>query len=417
MRDHWSTDDYDREDSHYRERSRRDRWQTSPVALDRRREADPGLRIKGTAKPDPRIDLSRTTDRGGKPSRTLVERRSSPPSQRQDHRERAEKRSARPSRGNLVDNHQGKHGADSRTEIERNNRSRELFSHKIERRRARSPVLPTDTDKVFRDRRDKVLTPPRSPRVDHHFTHGDSLNRPPLDSYVPFARNRRSRTPIRDEYRPTVRRRSRSRSKLGKFPRRDYSPSSARERSPRRPPIRNKRGLETGIHRRASLSRRASESRSPIGRRRKRSPEPVREKDPRTYKRRKLSRSPYDEDRAQAKAERMQQSTRPIQTIEDSRPSSPPRRTPNYGPEGQLPPNAFPMRAMHGGDHRRPPPPHVDTRHQYNTSPQWTPVSSHHGSPHSASPYGRGNWGGQTPQYHGQPPYVIQWGRCTSADC
>ncbi|KAG8529788.1 uncharacterized protein KY384_005269 [Bacidia gigantensis] len=39
-------------------------------------------------------------------------------------------------------------------------------------------------------------------------------------------------------------------------------------------------------------------------------------------------------------------------------------------------------------------PPRVDTRLQYSSSPQWTPTSSHHGSPHSASPYGpnRGGW-------------------------
>ncbi|KAI4203557.1 MAG: hypothetical protein LQ350_001747 [Teloschistes chrysophthalmus] len=61
------------------------------------------------------------------------------------------------------------------------------------------------------------------------------------------------------------------------------------------------------------------------------------------------------------------------------------------------------MRASHGPS--RPGPLQLNTQHPHSTSPQWTPTSSHHGSPHSASPYshGRGGWPGQPQQYHGQP--------------
>ena len=110
----------------------------------------------------------------------------------------------------------------------------------------------------------------------------------------------------------------------------------------------------------------------------------------------------YIEDR------RMQQSTRPIQSIldEPSRQPSPPRPIPSFDDAGGSTDSQireqFPLHGMKAADihpsHRRVPT-HIDTRQQYASSPQYmTPTSSHHASPpHSGSPYsqGRGGWGGQ----------------------
>ena len=112
--------------------------------------------------------------------------------------------------------------------------------------------------------------------------------------------------------------------------------------------------------------------------------------------------------------QRMQQSTRPIQSIldEPSRQPSPPRPIPSFddtsGSTDSQIREQFPLHGMKATDmhpsHRRIPT-HIDTRQQYASSPQYmTPTSSHHASPpHSASPYsqGRGGWGGQH--------YINQW--------
>lgn len=109
--------------------------------------------------------------------------------------------------------------------------------------------------------------------------------------------------------------------------------------------------------------------------------------------------------------ERRMQSTRPIQSILDEQPRrapTPPRPIPSFddgrSSAGSPMREQFPMHGMKVQDihgHRRGPP-HIDTRAHYAGSPPQyaTPTSSHHGSPHSGSPFsaGRGGWGGP-PQF------------------
>ena len=419
MRDQWRADDYRNSNSHYRDRGRRDRGQRSPAASDRSRGADAGLRIKGTAKAEPGSHPSRSTDPSRYSGRRGLHGRTSPSPQSRDRGETSIRHRRRPSAERPPDRNHKRVQEQSSVKRRRSCSSspRESIHHRDGRNRVRSPVLASRIDRGVSRRRDRAFTPPRSPRADHSSNYDEPSSRAPVDSYVPSDRHHLSRTPTRDEYRPlSVRRRSRSRSPSisRRLVRRERSPLPVVTKSTRGPSRKEWRDFEADPKRRAPHSRRPSQSRSPVGRRRKRSPLPTPEQWKHTNKRQKRSRSPYDRARIRVQAEKMQSSTRPIQSIldDDSRPPSPPRRMSNYGPEGQLPPNAFPMHSMHGGDHsRRPPPPHVDTRHQYNSSPQWTPVSSHHGSPQSASPFGhqRGGWGGQTPQYHGQPPYVVSY--------
>ena len=417
MRDQWRADDYHTDDRHYRERGRRDRRHRSPAALDHPRGGDAGLKIKGVAKPETISQPLRQTD----PDRYLgtqrSDRKSSQSPQSWDRGEVSARRRRRSptERPSGVYHHRYHEEPRVKHRRSRSRSPRESTHYRDERRRARDPPLVSRIDAGVGTRQDRAFTPPRSPRVEHSSTYDEPPTRASVDSYIPTARSHRSKTPNRDGYRPlSVVRRSRSRSpSVSSRPvRRGQSPLSAITKPSRGPSRRERRDLEIDLQRRAPRHRKPSRSRSPAGRRRKRSPLPTQEQWKYTDKRQKRSRSPYDKVRGRTQAKKMQSVTRPIQSIldDDSRPPSPPRRMSHYGPEGQVPPNALPMHAMHGGDHsRRPPPPHVDTRHQYNSSPQWTPASSHHGSPQSASPYGhpRGGWGGQTPQYHGQPQYVV----------
>lgn len=115
------------------------------------------------------------------------------------------------------------------------------------------------------------------------------------------------------------------------------------------------------------------------------------------------------------------QTSRPIQSVVDdsARSPSPFRPIPSLdnpdqthlGDSDDHMRDSFPMHGMRPSDarnSRRPTRPHVDTRQQYTTSPQYvTPTDSRHGSPLSGSPYSgnRGSWAGQQPPqpYHGQP--------------
>ncbi|KAL9102023.1 MAG: hypothetical protein Q9163_002778 [Psora crenata] len=84
-----------------------------------------------------------------------------------------------------------------------------------------------------------------------------------------------------------------------------------------------------------------------------------------------------------------------------SRTASSPRPLP-------LPADGYPLHGLKAidvhGSNRPMRPPHLDTHQQFSTSPHWTPTSSRHGSPHSASPYNqsRAGWGSQQQQSHGQ---------------
>ena len=414
MRDQWRASDEHKDDIHHGERGRRDRRQRSPAASDHRREADGGLKIKGIADPTPGVQSSRKSEARRETGGVRANRRSSQSPQKQDRAEEPTKRSGRSSVERPRDRKESHHQRYQEEFISRRRRSRSrspLGSTRLkeQRRRTRSPVYSTHTDRgVSSKRRERAHSPPRSPRVVHYSSARDdtSASRTAPDSYVPTTRRRRSRTPPRDEYRPAPPRR-RSLSPAKRHKPRERSPAPLRKRSPRRqvrqdphpdsrqPTPRSRQ--PSGDRRNTSYSKRKSDLL------------PTREETRQASKRHKRSHSPYDRDRSRVSGRRMQSSGRPIQSIldDDSRPPSPPRRIPSFDTEYHgvaSGVNSYPIQDTS----RRPP--HIDTRQGYTPSPQWTPVASHHGSPHSASPYGqsRGGWGGQTPQYQGQPGYVLQ---------
>ena len=406
MRDQRRAHDEYQDDIQDRERGRRDRRQRSTAASDHRREADSGLRIKGIAdstsksQPSSKIALRRGADR------PRVDPRVNQSSFRPERTEGPAERPRKPSVERPLERHRHRDKDESVTK-RRRSRSRsplDSIGYRDERRRTRSPVFSSRTDRGVSNRRSgrPLSPPPRSPRVDHYSSARDdtSASRTAFDSYVPSNRRRRSRTPIRDEYRPAPVRR-RSPSPVRQRNPRDYSPAASRQYSPPRP---SRRGYGLDLTQRPPRSRQPSQSRPEApSLKRKSDPLPSQEEERRGSKRYKRSPSPYERDIFSTERRKMQSSGRPFQPIShnESRPHSPPRRIPSF--EAQYPsttagPGSYPT---HETSRR---PPHIDTRHGYTPSPQWTPVASHQGSPHSASPYGhgRGGWGGQTPQYQGQ---------------
>jgi CTD kinase subunit alpha len=320
---------------------------------------------------------------------------------REDKRDRGRARSPSPKPRPQLDSHPTKRVRNPLEEkIERaQKRERDEISGppQPKRRRTRSPSpshshrlsKPKRRDSRSRDRSDRIersgrpveraFSPRRSPHRESRTDRG--LELPATDSYVPSTRRRRSRTPPpRKERRSSPVRRSRS-PKPRLDVRRGRERSRERERKPSPLP----------------KSRKQVRSRSPAPK----------------------NSSPPPQKPNRKERKKMQQPTRPIQSIVGDRPASPLRPIPSFdadnGP-GPMDNNTqmreqFPMHGMRAADFQnRPPRPHLDTRQpqSYAGSPQYmTPTSSHHGSPQSGSPYsgGRGGWGGQ-PQFHPHHGYV-----------
>ena len=407
MRDKWRADDYHRSETHHKERGRRDRQERSPPASHRREEDDAGLRIRGTAK----VDIVGRSARESRYRREGSARVAAARKQSRSPRKR--------SRGEdfarleeSVSPHRRRHQdwRDYRGEADFPNKPKRSHSRtaarepyrKEKRRRSRSPVFSARIDRGIGSRQlDRAFSPPPvSPRIDHYSSTQDKTSARPLDSYAPSGRHRSRSPAVRDEYRPRPpRRRSltpdRRHGQRERAPprHRDLSPPSKRDRSrdsyiPRKE---RDRGIET--QKSKARSREASRDRHTTVRLpRKRSPLPTQEEAKAEYNKRRRSRSPQRRVRTKEKKD-MYPSGHPMQNISN-------------GPQLH---NSAPMQQpypIHDAS-RRPPP--VDTRHPYSASPQWTPVSSQQGSPHSASPYSQGHpgWGGQQQQYQGQPAYVF----------
>ena len=402
MRDKWRADDYHREDIQHRERGRRDRQERSPAASQRRQEPDAELKIRGTAKHDTFARSSRNAASRREDTHSVAAAR---------HRSRSatgrprRDNSARPERSSSYERPRHQDRRDNRREGDlfiksRRGRSRsppgDPHHHREDRRRTRSPPNLTRTDRGVGSRGlDRAISPPfSSPRIDHYSSINEEASAR-VDSYVP-GRRRRSRSPaLRDEYRPAPPRR-RSPSPDRRHRPRERTPVRRNERSPirnrersldRYKPRKDQSFVST---RRDPPSREHSRARHHSVRpHRRRSPLPTQEEAKAEYTNRKRTRSPEDRDRSNHRRKEMYPSGHPLQNISDG--------SQNHG---QVPmQQGYPVH----DPSRRPPP--VDTRVAYSASPQWTPVSSHHVSPHSASPYSQGHvgWGGQQ-SYQG---YVV----------
>ena len=418
MRDQWRAEDDNRDSARRRDRGASDRRNISPAAPRPQRDTDVGLKIKGRAAADSApVSPSRKEKLERESSKKDVLRKSSRSPQRSRLRE--EERARRPrdtSRDRRPERPRRRDEPDT-VNTRRRSRSRsparEIFDFRDERRRPRSPIYSGRSDK-FRPnsrRRERARSPPRSSRGDYYsasYPEPSSLAGRFGDSYVPGSWRRPS-----PPARPAARRRSRSRDRRPRSRRASPAPIRRAKSSDRT----SRRGRDAAVpnqflaprsgksptthekptrHRDSSRSRSRVTSKGPTGR--KRSPSRVDQKGKRGGR------------------TKMQSSTRPIQSIlnDGSRPPSPPRRIPSFD-SGTSNPNTithqFPLHGMKASDvqHRGNRPPQLNTQHSYSASPQWTPTSSHHGSPHSASSFnpGRAGWNGQQQQYQGQQGYVL----------
>ena len=381
MRDQWRADD----DYSARPRDRAaDRRPRSSSPTRRSEHSAAGLKIKGRAADDRTGSASiqnkfeREKDRGRFGRKEIVEERSRSP-----RRVRAEDRTRDPrdtSAKRRVIRTPDRNRAAS-VKRRRRTRSRSppggIFDFREDPRRAASPYSGR-TDRGVRPssrRRERAPSLGRASRGDHY----SSANRIG-DSYVPSTRRRSpSAPPKRHQHRersPTSRR-SRSldrhprRRKVSLTPPRRLSPTS-RNRS---------RGREKDTTSSCRSQPRARHSlkarRSPI------SPPPAA-----ADKNRPRHEEPCSLNRRALKRDRSRDTE-----MQHSRTNSPPRPIPSLDSTNQhasmMSADAFPL---HGrkvsevhGPHRQMRPPHLDTRQQYSTSPQWTPTSPimvHHNLDH-----------------------------------
>ena len=426
MRDQWRAGDDHRDSTRRRHRGTDDRREISPAAP---RETDVGLKIKGIAAADSapeapsenkRLErdnaLGKDRVRGSSRSPPRRRLRDEPIQRPRDlggdrYFERPRYRDDR-DEGGL---------SDRRRTTRSRSPQREVFSFREERRRPRSPIHSgrTDTFRPSSRRRERALSPPRSNRGDcYSSTYSDLSGVAGRfgDSYVPGPRLR-SRSPppaYLNSRHSSPYKRPRSRERLPSSRRTSPERLRLKRRSP--PGRRSRKETEStaSSYRPIPRSGRLPRKHTELSRRQNHSPSQSRGESRKPGKRRRSPRSPVEREGARGGRTKMQSSTRPVQnTINDSsRPPSPPRPIPSYEPVPHNPAmitEAFPLHGMKASDvhgtHRPSRPPHLNTQQSFSTSPQWTPTSSHHNSPHSGSPFsqGRGGWGGQQQQYHGQP--------------
>ena len=423
MRDKWRVDDEQRESARRRERRTHGHREISPAAPRREKEAEVGLKIKGRANVDSApASPSRTkrAHKGEEVSRSIKRGLSPSPQRRRPRDELQSRRSWELSRDRKSERSHREFDLEPRSK-RRRTRSRsvkpEISDYRDERRRHPSPVYPSRSDRHRRRSRSRSRHRETGESSAERLSRGDyyssSYPEPTRfgDSYIPGT-HRRSSPPVRERAPP--RRHSPPSDKYQRTrnasppPRRPRSPEnfSREDRDPRgpiHPPAHRLR--ETLRTRRAPKA--SHKSSHPSSRRVSRSPS----------RRHRRSRSPFDRRESRRSRTKMQQSpTRPIQSILDDGSHHPPhyqRATSFDTSQGQS------IYAMPGtttgngrGAHRTTRPPHLNTQHSYSTSPQWTPASSHHGSPHSGSPFsqGRGGWNGQQQHYQAQARYVLLFG-------
>ena len=423
MRDQWRAEDDPRHISRRRERGTNDHRQISPAAPRKEKDSEGGLRIKGRAVADPSPgspSRNKKAHRREELEKDIRRRSSRSPNDRRARDEQRSKRPREPSRERDSERPRRRHDSD-RASKRRRTTSRSLepesSDFREDRRRPRSPVYSARID-TFRPRsrsrsrrRERPFSPHRPSRGDYYsssYPEASGLASRFADSYVPGSRRRHSPHTYKER---SSRRRSRSSDRYD-----NYRKTSPTPRRPVSPDFYSRRGRESReSHYRASPYTKGSlGKREEVRRHPEKSPGQSRPSSRRPAKRHRASRSPVEGADTRASRTKMQQSpTRPIQSVLDnsSHPPSKLQRVPSFDNvqnQSMYPNEAFSVHGMKSGDphsaHRQPRPPHLNTQHSYSTSPQWTPTSSHHGSPHSGSPFsqGRGGWNGQPQQYQGQ---------------
>lgn len=388
------------------------------------RTADLGVNIKGRATEIRASKSPRRVDHQVERGRSHREglRQSGPSPHREYNRERPPKRTGDKSFGS-----RRHYRGDSKFSPTRGGRTPnnspsydEGSYHKSARQKSTSPCQrfrSSRKDRSTSTNRGRDYSPARDTKAGHHsYRHNDTPNLTDTlaaDAYVPFAKRHRVRSPPSDpDQTPLLKRRgAHSTRNISQADHKPLSPNY--QRSSRVWTPRKQRDPDTSKYHRNLHSRDHSPYYQDTRRRRRehRSSSPAE-----SGHTRKRSRSPQQSDRAPAgRNKKMQSSTRPIQSIldEGSRPPSPPRPIPSFDSDshdsgGGGGREAYSMHGMKANDMhgsiRSGRAPQIDTRQTYSTSPQWTPTSSHHGSPQSGSPFshGRATWNGPSQHFHGQ---------------
>ena len=425
MREKWRAEEDYPDSTRRRDRGTKDRRQNSPAP---RGERDTGgLKIKGRAvaesapgSPSTKKTLPKKENLGGHYRRDWSR---SP----QGRRARDELRSKRP-RESSADRDSVRTRRRQEADLvskRRRTRSRsfkpEISDIREERRRHRSPAYSGRTDR-FRPRsrsrsrsrigrRERRYSPQRPIRGDYYSSPYLETNNSTGrfgDSYVPGSR----RGPSPSAYQATS---SRRRSRSGDRHKTHRKSSPPRKRlTPEDRYSSKDRDRRESLYRSSPHPRDSSRRLEEVKRPRRESRPHSRSDSRKPAKRRKSSYSPVERPSIRGHRTKMQQSPpRPIQSLvnDGSRPPAQLQRIPSFdATQGQSVNmnEAFPMHGMKAsevhGSHRHNRPPHLNTQQSYNNSPQWTPTSSHHGSPHSGSPFsqGRGGWNAQPQHYQNE---------------
>lgn len=423
MRDKRRADDSCR-DSHYRrgelERDRRSAFTDDSIP---QRTAGSGVNIKGRATGN-RASQSPTradhpVERGR--SHREVLRKAGPSPHREYNREKPPKRTGDKSFGNRRHYRGDSNFSPTQGRTPFNSPSYgEVSSHKFTRKKSASPgrrVISRRKDRSTSSNRGRDYSPSRGTKAGHHSYHHNRTQNPTDtvvgDAYSPVTKRHRVRSPTSDpDQTPSSKRRGAHSSR--NISQADNKPLSQNYQHSGRDWIsRKQREPDTSRYHRKSRSRDHSPHFQDTRRRRRehRSSSPAE-----SGRNRQRSRSPQQVERAPAgRNKKMQPSTRPIQSIldEGSRQPSPPRPIPSFDSDshdsgGGGGREAYSMHGMKAGEMhgsiRSGRAPQIDTRQSYSTSPQWTPTSSHHGSPQSGSPFshGRAAWNGPSQHFQGQ---------------
>ena len=420
MRDQWRVDDDNRHLRDRREREQPSRRARSPILSPRPEGANLGLKIKGraTAESAPQT-VSRQRERSRSPRRDTS--KTLPPTTRRQADGEGSKRSRELSEERLPKRNRTRDTSPP-TRSHRRSRSTtpDYRARAYHGRRRDQDRSPTHTDRGVNPtnrRRDRAYSPPFSPRRDNYLPSRERLPAPQGrsvgDSYIPSLRGGRSRSPkSRGHYRPEVSRRySRSPERYQRR-REDYHSRShvSRRESPHRG---RKSSPSVSIPRERSIDSSTTQKEKGSKSSRRSEKQKLRTLKHLVNKPKKPARNTSPSPIPTAKDDqRMQSSTRPIQSILDEQPRqpSPPRPIPSFddsnGSVDSHIRDAFPMHGMKASDihpGQRRIPSHIDTRQPFASSPQYmTPTSSHQGSSQSGSPYSRGGWGSQQ-HFHAQP--------------
>ncbi len=422
MRDQWRAEEDYRDARDCRERHYRERRRPSPARPTLQRGGDRGEKSKNRVSVDYTAPFASRLE-------TLGENRSS-------QREVGRKRSRSPERrvkGEVQTKHLEK--SSEKSEIIFTKRlpyqggtkppvgwntshspspQRGSFSCREERRRSRSPARSARHSRErtpISRRREQPDSPLSLPRLRRYTSYDDNpapTKRPPRHFYIPSGRPS-STTPERSRNTSPIRPRSRS-TRRRPDPRKG-SPIFARGASHREHISRRHRESASYTYSRdPQFKDTSNQNKTCRQRRQSLSPSPTQSK--RSDRNNRSFRAAIEPESPSAKTKEMQSTTQPIQSVLDDNPHppSPPQPIPSFdsdshsgGVREAFSSHGLKPTELHAGI--RPGRPQVDTRQSYSTSPQWTPTSSHHGSPQSGSPFsrGRGGWGGQQQHFHGQP--------------